>query len=53
MVPCLNTVQISSVLIQILDLSFYLQGRSSEISGDLLKVKQFHSAEIKVDGIKD
>lgn len=41
------------MLIHILGLPFYPQGRSRVIYGDLLKVKQFQSEEIKVDGAKN
>lgn len=40
------------MLIHILGLP-YPQGRSRVIYGDLLKVKQFQSEEIKVDGAKN
>lgn len=41
------------MLIHILGLPFHPQGRSRVIYGDLLKVKQFQSEEIKVDGTKN
>lgn len=41
------------MLIHILGLPFHPQGRSRVIYGDLLKVKQFQSEEIKVDGAKN
>lgn len=52
MLPCLTTVQNSSALIHILNLSLS-QGRSSEISGDLSEGEAVQFSEIKVDSIRD
>lgn len=52
MLLCLTTMWIGSVLIHIPDLAFLPGGRSREIYGVLLKVKQFQWEQIKDDGIK-